>query len=554
MANGKSLADKLRGWIVAAFGEIAQAFADFFHAPIKLGMELMMDVVSEEMGVGIDNFLDKKIGEGKIPASAKQEFKDLTGEFGGEGGALIGFVVYMVIGPFIAAGLEPMAQGMRNESWGAFRMKRLISNELIAAAFKDPKFQHLIAEDLGDQGFTEERIEAITEAYRKTLVEGDIRDLFLRGLLEDRTEDDLLNKLGYNDADKADLKKLFWTVPPVPDMVRFADFSAFDPDVIARWKEYFDCPSWLVEPFKKVGISDEEPDRWASRYWFSHFRQPGRFELGDLHHRQLISDDDAKLAYKTMGYSQFWQDNLLELVKEIPTRVDVRRFLEMGTIDEARLREIYHSLGYYDKDLDDYVLWTKVYCAMPDLLARWKNGWITIEEVRAELLACGMKEPHIQNLIETKIQNASPERVEEERGLTKAEIYAGVKKGVITWGEGEELLMDLGYGEDEANFILAVRVGVAEGSPKSFLEFKWWTLWYKGMQGKAVNLPPFDVILAEKAYKEAKAAHSILVAEKGPENEILKAAEVLRVAEYSYGQLLVKWKESSSTGQTAATA
>ena len=550
MANNKSLGDKLRGWIVGAFEEIAQVFADFLHLPIKLGLNQMMDMVSVEMGESISVYTNKKVGEGKMTPYAKKEIDDLAGEFGGEGGALIGFVIYMLIGPLISAALEPAAEFTRHETWKLAKFKRMISQEVVAAAFKDPKFQHLISEDLGDQGFTEERIEAITEAYRKTLSEGDIRDLSLRGLLGGRTEDNLLAKHGYSDADKADLKKLFWVVPPVPDMVRFADFSAFDPEVIARWQEYFNCPPWLVEPFKKVGISDEEPDRWASRYWFSHFRQPGRFELGDLHRRKKISDDDAKLAYKTMGYSQYWQDNLLELVKAIPTRVDVRRWWDMQTIDETRLREIYHSLGYYDRDLDDYVLWTKVYTAFPDLIARWKNGWITIDEVRAELLGYGMPEARVEELIETKIKNAGPERVETERGLTKAEIYAGVKKGVITWDEGLELLMDLGYGENEASFILAIRVGVAEGSPASFLEFKWWTLWYKGMQGKAVNLPPLDVILAEKAFKEAKATHSTLVADGGPENEILKAAEVLRVAEYSYGQLLVKWKESSSKAQT----
>ena len=550
MANGKSLGDKLRGWVASAFQEIAQAFADFLHAPIKLGMELLMDIVGGEMYEKLDKYMDDKVEQGVVAPEYRKEISEFMGELPKPAGAVIGFCVYMLFGPMISAGMEPLAEKLRHEAWGLGRFRRMVSNELMAAIFKDSKFDHLLYEDLGDFGYTEERIEAIREAYRKILSEGDIRDLSLRGLLEDRTEDDLLNKLGYNDADKADLKKLFWTVPPVPDMVRFADFSAFDPDVIARWKEYFDCPSWLVEPFKKVGISDEEPDRWASRYWFSHFRQPGRFELGDLHHRQLISDDDAKLAYKTMGYSQFWQDNLLELVKEIPTRVDVRRFWEMRTIDEPRLREIYHSLGYYDKDLDNYVDWTKMYVALPDLLARWKNGWITLEDIKAELLTLGLEEDHIQEIIETKIKSAGPERVKAERNLTKAEIYGGVKKGVIMWEEGVELLMDLGYGEDEANFILAVRVGVQEGSPKSFLEFKWWTLWYKGMQGKAVNLPPLDVILAEKAYKKAKATHSTLVAEEGPENEIVKAAEVLRVAEYSYGQLLVKWKESSSTGQT----
>ncbi|GAH68119.1 unnamed protein product, partial [marine sediment metagenome] len=175
-------------------------------------------------------------------------------------------------------------------------------------------------------------------------------------------------------------KELANIIPPLSDMVRFADFSAFDPEVLAKWPEYATCPSWLLEPFALLGVKGE----WADKYWFSHFVQPGRFELGEMHRRKLIGDDDVKLAYRTMGYSGYWQDLLLELVKEVPTRVDVRRFWDMATIDEERLREIYHAQGYYDRDLEDYVLWTKVYVAFPDLMTRFKNGWITEEDVKSE--------------------------------------------------------------------------------------------------------------------------------------------------------------------------
>ncbi|GAH34325.1 unnamed protein product, partial [marine sediment metagenome] len=250
-------------------------------------------------------------------------------------------------------------------------------------------------------------------------------------------------------------KELADIIPPLSDMVRFADFGSFDPEIIEMWREFYDAPSWMAEPMALLGVTGE----WANKYWFSHWIQPGRYELGELHARELVDDTIVKNAYRTMGYSSYWQERLLELVKRPWTRVDVRRMWDMGTINEEQLRKAYHWLGYYDEWLDGMVLWTKVYVAFPDLMARFKNGWIDEGGVRSELATLGMPEERIETMIQTKIKKAQPERVEGERDLTKAEIYAGVKKGVFTWAEGLTMLQDLGYDADEAEAILKIRVG-----------------------------------------------------------------------------------------------
>lgn len=265
--------------------------------------------------------------------------------------------------------------------------------------------------------------------------------------------DDLRDQ-GWSDERLEALKFYTLFYPPAADMIRFADFGAFDPTVIAKWREFYDAPGWIKEPMSLIGINEE----WANRYWFSHWRQPGRFELGELHRREEIDDDTVKMAYLTQGFSSFWQDKLLELVKEVPTRVDVRRFWDMGTIDEVRLRQIYHAQGYYDQDLEDYVLWTKVYVAFPDLIARWRNGWLSEDEVRSELTGLGMPAERVDEMIQTKVKSTQAERTVTERSRTKADIIKGVKTGVITRGEAIELLTELGYDEDEADFILDVNI------------------------------------------------------------------------------------------------
>ena len=295
-----------------------------------------------------------------------------------------------------------------------------------------------------------------------------------------------LRDQGWDEERIAIGKELSNIIPPLADMVRFADYSSFDPEVIAKWREFYDAPGWIRDPFALLGVTGE----WANKYWFSHWVQPGRYELSLMHRRGLINDDDVKLAYRTMGYSPYWQDLLLDLVKEVPTRVDVRRWWDMRTIDEAELRDIYHRQGYYGKDLDNYVLWTKVYVAFPDLMARWSKGWITIDQVRGELTSLGMPPDRVEEMIQTKIEPESGARVESERDLTKTDIIKGVKKEVITWSEGVELLVDMGYSEDEADYILTINISAATGSPESYVEFKDITQSYRkvvGMSSKPVT-------------------------------------------------------------------
>ncbi|GAI33950.1 unnamed protein product, partial [marine sediment metagenome] len=193
--------------------------------------------------------------------------------------------------------------------------------------------------------------------------------------------------------------------------------------------------------------------------------------------------------YRLVEIPPFWRARLTEMMFEVPTRVDVRRWWDMRTIDEARLRSVYHAQGYHGKDLDDYVLWTKVYVAFPDLIARWKNGWITEEDVRSELTGYGMPADRLEELIQTKIKTTEPERVSEELDLTKAEICAGVKKGVISWEEGLELLQDIGKSREEAEFILEVKIGAAAGSPETYPEFKEWTQRFRKAAGMPARIP-----------------------------------------------------------------
>jgi len=318
-------------------------------------------------------------------------------------------------------------------------------------------------------------------------------------LLED------LKDLGFDDARITALKEITKFVPSAQDQINWLAREVFEPEMRERYGLGSELPNYEDTDFSKIGVDAKQ----MANYWAAHWEHASFMQVTEMLHRGTLSlekstptppttpagwaarDAEGTAAlydwYRLVEIPPFWRDRLTEMSWNVPTRVDVRRWWEMRTIPESELYNVYHRMGYHGKDLDNYVLWTKVYTDYPALLARYKNGWITIEDVKAELINMGMSADRAETLLQEKIRKEAPERVAVEKNLTKAEIVKGVKKGVITRAEGIELLQDMGYGPDEANYIMAINLEVLTGSPHNFAEFRDLTQGYRiavGMEGK----------------------------------------------------------------------
>ncbi len=374
--------------------------------------------------------------------------------------------------------------------------------------------------------------------------------------------DDLRDQ-GWSEQRIKALQDLSEIIPGVQDLIRMSVREAFSPEIAAKFGQYQDPPTAVYPWADKIGLSQE----WVDRYWAAHWDLPSATQGIEMLRRGVIDDATFQLLLRALDVMPYWRDKLTAISWAVPTRVDVRRFWDMRTISETRMREIYTSLGYHGKDLDDYVLWTKVYTAFPDLLARYKNGWITLEMVQAELVALGMAADRAQEMIQEKIKKAAPERVAAERDLTRTDIINGVKKAVITYTQGVELLQAIGYDAEEANYILTVAITTAGGSPETYAEF------LELVQGwrRAVGLSAKQVteelkVVAKEVVRltdEVKRLEAALKAEESAIHDItavapevsahltqsrltLHAAQVeLARAQAAYNTLLAQWRHQA---------
>jgi hypothetical protein len=263
-----------------------------------------------------------------------------------------------------------------------------------------------------------------------------------------------LKYFGWDDDRIEVLKTITQYMPSPQQVIAWIAHEVFEPDMISKYGLDDEFENLDLTIPRKIGMTDE----MSKNEWRNHWQHASWNQVVEMVRRGQLEEKDVWDWFRLVEIPPYWRDKLIAISWEVPTRVDVRRFWDMRTIDEARLREIYTSLGYHGKDLDDYVLWTKIYVDFPDLITRFKNGWLTLDEVRSELIGLGMSPERADELIQTKVKAAASEKLAKDKDLTMSQIVKGVKKAVITRDEGSQLLMDMGYDAYEALFILAIEI------------------------------------------------------------------------------------------------
>uniref|UniRef100_A0A6H2A1H6 Uncharacterized protein n=1 Tax=viral metagenome TaxID=1070528 RepID=A0A6H2A1H6_9ZZZZ len=455
--------DRLRGWMISwTVGGILDA---------------LEDMLPEQKGA-VDSILKRLIDEPLVPDDIKG-FLRMATERGNP--LIIAAAVIMIplmVIPMVFAVFAPLGNLLTQKEEKLLRTHRLDPLSVITAWRRDPETYEKYFEDLKEQGWSDERIEAL---------------------------------------------KFFTLFYPAPaDLVRWQAREVFEPAMIEKYGLDDEFGGIDLEPFRKAGMTDEQ----SLNYWRAHWEHASWMQVVEMLHRGLVTEAEVYDWFRVVEIVPYWRDLLIQTAYTWPTRVDVRRWWDMRTIDETELRRLYSGMGYRGVNLDNYVLWTKVYVAFPDLMARWTKGWITIDDVRAELVALGMPADRVEEMIQQKIGPQEPERVEDAKSLTKTEIYKGVKKEVITWDEGIELLTDLGYDYDEADYILTINVEALAGSPETFEEFKGITQKYRIAAGREEAPMP----------EELKAAAAELV-------KIKREVEALEIAVKEERRLLTAEEE-----------
>jgi hypothetical protein len=211
-----------------------------------------------------------------------------------------------------------------------------------------------------------------------------------------------LKRLGYNDVDAKMFLELAKQIPPISDLIRMLVRDAFNDQVSSAFGYDEDFPAAINEFFEKQGYNAD----WAKRYWRSHWTLPSPTQAYEMLHRGLITLEDIETLLKTSDYPPFWRDKLIKISYNVMTRVDVRRLLQSGLIDESKAEQVYNQMGYNPEDarlLTEYAVLgisnEERDLTKTDILNLYEEGLIDRDTTSANLVKMGYDGEEAENIL-----------------------------------------------------------------------------------------------------------------------------------------------------------
>ena len=342
------------------------------------------------------------------------------------------------------------AEGLKQASFQRYRVMPPTFDAMTLALWRGALNQGKFDDWTGRLGMSEQAVDTELQARRPLTVEGEIRQLWTRGYLDDATASTLaerlgwdagefaraqvlaqrfpeleivhellrrgeiteqeglekLRQLGYQEGETERLLNLAFYIPPVSDLVTMAVRDVFSTDIRAFLQLDDDFPESMLEKFSAAGVSEEV----ARDYWAAHWALPSLSEAYRMLWRGLITEDDLGLIMRAADILPRFRQPLVDAAYLTPTRVDIRRFHALGLIDEGELRELYMLRGFAPR-------WA-------DLMTRFTVAYNTAPE---------------------------PEEEAEVRELSLAQLRRLYKASVINSEAYEAAMQELGYVADDAH-------------------------------------------------------------------------------------------------------
>lgn len=225
--------------------------------------------------------------------------------------------------------------------------------------------------------------------------------------------DDQLARMGHNAGNRAAIAELDKRIPAPPDLVRMAVREAFDKGLAEDLGYVTPLPGEFGLWLARQGYGEE----WAERWWWAHWDLPSVGQGMEMFHRlrDEFGVDQLRQLLKVLDIPPLWHDRFIKIAYQPITRVDIRRIFKLGLLSEGQIVEKYQDLGYSPEDAQLQAEFTKRYSS-PD-----EDG-----------------------------------ELKEFRDLAQGTIRQGYRRHALSREEALDMLVDAGYMEDVADFLLTL--------------------------------------------------------------------------------------------------
>lgn len=471
---------RLKGWAAGVIG---------------FGIEVFADVMAKSAARTLKPLLDKIDAEAPLPPEFQALFAEIrnpTGEFAAAlatragnaavSGALSKVVDYLLRPVTLALSFRPNYVLMDIDNAIALYLRHEIEYpELLSICHQ--------------QGVNDEFVTRLIRLKQLRFPSDLVFPLYLRDKDKYAKFIDDLRQLGIDEERIQALLELTYKIPGVQDVIRYAVKEAYSPEIYKAFGQDAEFPTEALPDAERAGVREDH----LLKEWIAHWELPGVTQGYDMFHRGLITLDQLKLLMKARDIMPFWRDKLIGLSWDLPNRIELRMMARYGLVDKPFLMRVLEKVGVdpeYRESIADLNLAVGL---ITDLRLRYANGYITADTIKGELAASGLASPVQERIYQYIVKVEKPARVAAEKDLTKAEIIKGVKLGVISWEEGIEQLVAMGYDQEEAMYILAINLEVAAGSPHNVGDFKRLTELSRLAQGLPTERTAEEIATSEAA-------------------------------------------------------
>jgi len=400
-----SLFERIRGFFTSMWTTFWETSPDVLNPFFSAGGGMLADQFGKKGVEYLTDSLAKSIERLNLPNEVKATILNVIKD-DDLGSLLLGYFITLNYFISYVGGHADVASEQAAHEWRRqYRPTLPDVNALILSLYRDPARYDEVRDMLRQHGYSDPNIDTLFKASKTIPSPDEFKALFLRGEIDEATLNAGYKKYGFNDEEIAQLKVLFYPIPAYPDLIRMAVREAFYPDYIEEYGLLQELPGEFVNYAQKQGLSEE----WAKRFWASHWELPSIMQGFEMLHRNVIEPGDLDKLFMAVDIMPWWRDKLQAISYNPLTRVDVRRVFKMGIIDRDQVKRTYLDLGYNEE----------------------KAEWLTKF---------------------TEMQNT-----EADRDLTKAEILSSYSKAIIGQSECNNMLLDLGYSQDEVNILISMK-------------------------------------------------------------------------------------------------
>lgn len=280
---------------------------------------------------------------------------------------------------------------------------------IIPAAFITPEKTTEIRQIMLNQGFAEEQIDLMFLSMYRMYDEDTVRSLYYRGALSKDKAYERMRNLGYTNTRIDEMIQGWPVIPGVQDILTMVAREAFEEDIVKEIGLDAESEYLPFETLAKLGLDRD----WVIKYWRMHWMQPSIQQGFEMLHRydpdkegeKIITPEILDTLFRIVEIPPYWRDKLTKIAYMPFTRVDVRRMHKMGVLSDEALIRAYEEVGFDRTHAEK----------MADFTIKFNRGG--------------------------------------DKDLTKAEVLKGYSEGLIQIQDTKELLINMGYSENEAVYL-----------------------------------------------------------------------------------------------------